>query len=66
MRAYDRLQPSQQITGTVTKRAEPMMKELGISHDRPTGAIVLKFALADSDAAFEIKPRPQFVKRRAE
>jgi hypothetical protein len=65
-RAYDRLQPSQQVTGTMTKRAEPKVNELGIAHDRPTGSIILKFALEGADAAFEIKPGPQFRKRRSE
>jgi hypothetical protein len=65
-KAYERLNASQSVTGTVTKREQPAMKELGIAHDRPTGAIVLKFALENSDAAFEIKPGPQFRKRRGE
>ena len=60
---YERLQPSVTSEGKVAKRETPA-KELGVSHDRPTGAIVLKLALENADAAFEIKPGTQFRKRR--
>jgi hypothetical protein len=64
-KALERLQPAVIVNGTMTKRDKPAT-ELGLSHDRPTGAIVLKLALENSDAAFEIKPGPQFRKRRTE
>jgi hypothetical protein len=60
---YDRLKAASAIDGTVAKR-ETAATELGVSHERPTGAINLKLALANSDATFEVKPRQAFGKPR--
>jgi hypothetical protein len=60
---YDRLKPMSAIETTIVKRDAPAT-ELGVTHDRPTGGITLKLALANGDASFEIKPRGQFGKPR--
>jgi Protein of unknown function (DUF2911) len=60
---YERLKPSATIDGTVAKRDTPAT-ELGVSHERPQKAIVLKLALPSGDASFEVKPREQFMKPR--
>jgi hypothetical protein len=68
-KAYERLQPTVTLEGTVTKRDAPAT-ELGLNYkeeeDRKTGILNIRLALANSDAAFEIKPRGQFTKRRGE
>jgi hypothetical protein len=61
IKRFARLNATQTVEGTVTKRDTPAT-ELGLSHDRPMRAIVVKLALANSDASFEIKPREQFTK----
>jgi Protein of unknown function (DUF2911) len=63
LKRYERMKPTATVDGTVTKRDTPAT-ELGVSHDRPMKAITLKLALANSDAAFEVKPREQFLKPR--
>jgi hypothetical protein len=48
---FDRLKPSNTVEGTVAKRDTPAT-ELGVSHERPKYAIVLKLAGPPSDASF--------------
>jgi hypothetical protein len=61
---YDRLRTTATVEGTVAKREGAAATELGCTFDRPTGSVVLKLALANSDATFEVKPRENFAKPR--
>jgi Protein of unknown function (DUF2911) len=63
LKKFERLKPAATVEGTVAKR-DSAATELGLSHDRPKFAIVLKLALANSDASFEVKPREMFTKPR--
>ena len=61
--SYERMKPTATVDGTVTKRDTPAT-ELGLVARPADEGDLLKLALANSDAAFEIKPREQFMKPR--